>query len=329
MKAVVWTKYGSPEGLKIMELEKPIPKDNEVLIKIHAATVIAGDCEMRALKFPFIFKIVMRLMVGITKPRGNMILGQEMSGEIEAIGKDVTALKVGDKVFGTTGFKFSTYAEYVCLKDNNELVLTSIPSNMSFEEAATIPIGGLEAFHFVSRAAQIGSESKVLINGAGGSIGTIAIQLAKHYGAEVTVVDHGDKLDMLTSIGADHVIDYTKEDFTKSDKVYDVILDVIGKSHYSRSLKSLTEKGVYINGNPKFPVKQRALITNLTSSKTVYCKITEQTTKDLVTLRNLIEDGHVKTVIDKIFALDDIVEAHKYVDKGLKQGNLVIKINQD
>src|SRR5512136_1655753 len=208
MKAMIWTKYGSPDGLQLREVEKPIPKDNEVLIRVHAATVTAGDCEMRSLKFPLLLSLPMRMYVGFTRPTRIKIIGQELAGEIEAVGKDVKRFRKGDQVFAWTGLGLGAYAEYKCMPEDGVLAIK--PSNMTYEEAAALPVGGLEAVHFL-RKGTIQSEQKVLINGAGGSIGTFAVQLAKHFGTEVTAVDGAGKLDMLRSIGADHVLDYKQE----------------------------------------------------------------------------------------------------------------------
>ena len=218
MKAIVWTKYGPPDVLQLQEVEKPTPKDDEVLIRIHATTVTAGDCEMRSLKFPLFLSVPVRIWIGLTKPRGTTIPGTELAGEIEAVGKDVEQLKEGDQVYGSAGMSLGANAEYICLPEQPGEVEGGVaikPANMTYEEAATVPFGGRDALHFL-RLGNIQSGQKILINGAGGSIGTFAVQLAKLYGAEVTAVDSTGKLDMLRSIGADHVIDYTQEDYTKS-----------------------------------------------------------------------------------------------------------------
>ncbi len=252
MKAIIWTKYGSADGLQLREVEKPTPKDNEVLIKIHAVTASTPDSELRRLKLPFLFAIPLRLYIGFIKPTRITILGTEFAGEIESVGKDVTLYKTGDQVFGYTGLAMGTYAEYMCLSEKPSAlasVMGKMPVNMSYEEAAAVPFGGLEALHSLGRA-NIQRGQKVLIVGAGGSIGTWSVQIAKHYGAEVTGVDHTSKLDMLRSIGADHVIDYTREDFTKNSKKYDVIIDTIDKSPFLGSLRSLNENGIYLNANP-------------------------------------------------------------------------------
>src|SRR3989449_10934897 len=246
MKAIVCTRYGPPEVLQLRDVEKPTPKANEVLIKVHAATVTKGDCELRSLNLPLLWKFVLRVGFGIRAPR-KKILGQELAREIEAVGNDVTLFKKGDQVFANTGLHLGAYAEYDCLPEKG-LIVTR-PVNMTYEEAAAVPVGGLHALQYL-RKANIQSGQKVLINGAGGSIGTVAVQLAKYYGAEVTGVDSTGKLDMLRSIGVDRVVDYTREDFTKNGEKYDVIFDTVGKSSYSRSIGSLKEKGFYLLGNP-------------------------------------------------------------------------------
>jgi len=246
MKAMVWTKYGPPDVLQLKEVEKPTPKDNEVLIRIYAATVGAWDCEARNLKFPLFLWFPMRIYVGLIRPTRISILGQELAGEIESVGKNVRLFKEGDRVFAATGFGFGANAEYKCLPEEGALAIK--PANMAYEEAAAVPTGGLEALHLL-RKGNTQSGQKVLIIGAGGSIGTFAVQLARYFGAEVTGVDSTGKLDMLRSIGADHVIDYTQEDFTKSAETYDVIFDVMGTSSFSGSVRSLKQNGRYLLGN--------------------------------------------------------------------------------
>jgi NADPH:quinone reductase-like Zn-dependent oxidoreductase len=327
MKAIVWTKYGSPDGLQLAEVEKPTPKDDEVLIRIHAATVTAGDCEFRSLKFPIWLWLPIRLYMGIIKPH-NKILGQELAGEVEAIGKDVTRLNVGDPIFATTGFRFGAYAEYVCLPDHPKEMAGAIavkPCNMTFDEAAAVPAGGLETLHFL-RQAHIQSGQTILINGAGGSIGTIAVQLATHYGAEVTAVDSAGKLDMLRSIGADHVIDYAQEDFTKNGQTYDVIFDVIGKSPYSRSVKSLNPNGLYLLANPRLRHMLRKRWTSAVSDKRVIIGTASHRAEDLIYLKELIEAGTIKTVIDRRYPLEQTADAHRYVETGAKIGNVIITV---
>jgi 2-desacetyl-2-hydroxyethyl bacteriochlorophyllide A dehydrogenase len=326
MKAIVWTKYGPPDGLQLKEVEKPTPKDNEVLVKVYATTVTAGDCEMRSLKLPIWLRLPMRLYNGLRKPKKVTILGQELAGEIESLGKDVKLFKKGDQVFAATDFSFGAYAEYNCLPEDGMLALK--PDNMTYEEAAAVPVGGLNALHFL-RKGNIQSGQKVLINGAGGSIGTIAIQLAKHFGAEVTAVDSTKKLDMLRSIGTDHVIDYTQEDFTKSGETYDVIFDVVGKASFPGSLRSLKKNGIYLLGNPTLSRSVRGRWTSMISSKKVIAGTADYKTEDLIFLKELIEEGKIKSVIDKSYPLEQMAEAHRYVETGQKKGNVVIIVEHN
>ncbi|MBZ0281129.1 MAG: NAD(P)-dependent alcohol dehydrogenase [Anaerolineae bacterium] len=327
MKAVVWTKYGSPDGLLLKEVEKPTPKDNQVLIKVHAATVTAGDCELRSLKLPVWFSLPLRLYWGVRKPKRTIILGQELSGEIEAVGKDVTQFRKGDQVFGTTGLGFGAYAEYKCLTvAADEGALAIKPDNMTHEEAAAVPVAGFEAWHFLGQA-NIQPGQKVLIMGAGGSIGTFAVQLARHFGAEVTGVDRAEKLNMLRSIGAAHVIDYTKEDFTQNGETYDVIFDVVGKSSFPRTIKSLKQNGYYLLANAPLSLLIRGRWIARNSSKKVIMGTSTQKPEDLMLLKELIEAGKIKAVIDRRYPLEQVAEAHRYVDTGHKQGNVVITVS--
>ena len=324
MKAVIWTNYGAPDGLILRDVEKPTPKHNQVLIKIQASSVTAGDCEMRRLKFPLWLAIPLRLYVGIRKPKRIQILGQEFSGVVEAVGQDVTRFKPGDEIFGTTGFGFGAYAEYICVPENPadaEGVIITKPSNMTFEEAAVASTGGLEALYFLQKA-KLEKGQKILINGAGGSIGTFAIQLAKHWGAEVTAVDHTDKLEMLRSIGADHVVDYTKETFTHTDKKYDVVFDIIGKGSFSGVAKLLNPKGRYLLGNTQLLKLLRGMFL---INKRLIGGTSPQRKEDLIFLRELIEIGALKSVIDRTYSLAEMATAHEYVESGRKKGNLVIK----
>lgn len=326
MKAVVWTKYGSPDGLLLKEIEKPTPKDNQVLIKVHAATVTAGDCEVRSLKLPIWFSLPLRLYWGIRKPRTTIILGQELSGEVEAVGKAVTRFRQGDQVFGTTGLSFGAYAEYKCQSvQNDEGVLALKPNNLTHEEAAAAPVAGFEAVYFL-RQANIQPGEKVMIIGAGGSIGTFAVQLAKYYGAEVTAVDRAEKLDMLRSIGADYVIDYTKENFAKRGELYDVIFDVVGKSSFSGVISSLKPNGRYLLGNARLSYVIRARWTSIRNSKRVIMGTSNQNPDDFMFLKTLIEAGKLKPVIDRRYPLEQVAEAHRYVDSGHKKGNVIITV---
>jgi NADPH:quinone reductase-like Zn-dependent oxidoreductase len=313
-----------------MEVDKPSPKDNEVLVKIFATTVTAGDCELRSLNLPFYISLPMRMWIGFNKPKENTIPGTELAGEIEAVGADVKLFKPGDQVYGSAGMGFGANAEYICLPElpgEMEGGVTIKPSNMTFEQAAAVPFGGRDALHFL-RKGNIQAGQKVLINGAGGSIGTFAVQLAKHYGAEVTAVDSTDKLDMLLSIGADQVVDYTKEDFTTLGQVFDVIFDVVGTVSFSRSARSITKNGTYLLANPLGGQLIRGPLTRMTSSKQVVMQTASGTVLDLIFLRELIEAGEIKSVIDRTYSLKQIVEAHEYVETGQKKGNVVITVDQ-
>ena len=325
MKAIVWTKYGPPEVLQIKEVGKPTPKDNELLIRIYATTTTVGECELRGLRLPIYFRLSLRIYMGFRKPR-NKIPGFYLAGVIESTGNDVKLFNKGDQVFGFTGFGFGAYAEYKCLPEDG--VVATKPANMTYEEAAAVPFGGLEALHFL-REGHIQSGDKVLINGAGGSIGAFAVQLAKYFGAEVTGVDSTGKLDMLRSIGADQVIDYTQEDFTKSGETYDVIFDVVGKSSFSRSVRSLKQNGRYLLANPGLSQRVRGLWTSMTGSKKVITSLTSPNTEDLCFLKELIEAGKVRTVIDRRYPLEQIAEDHRYVETGRKKGDVVITVQGD
>jgi NADPH:quinone reductase-like Zn-dependent oxidoreductase len=329
MKAIVWTKYGPPDVLQLREVAKPEPKDNEVLIKVCATTVTAGDAQARGLKIPILLQLPFRLFVGLQKPKRITILGQELAGEIEAVGKEVTRFKKGDQVLAWTGFRLGAYAEYICLPEKG--VLTIKPPSMTCEEAAPLAVGGLEAVYFLRRG-DIRSGKKVLINGAGGSIGTYAVQIARSLGAEVTAVDSTVKLDMLRSIGADHVIDYTREDFTKRGETYDVIFDVIGKSPVFRSIRSLAPNGRYLIANPRLSQRVCGWWTSRRSSKKVISwasRTANQYTEDFNYLNELIEAGKLKSVIDRCFPFEQAAEAHRYAESGHKKGNVVITVGHN
>jgi NADPH:quinone reductase-like Zn-dependent oxidoreductase len=322
MKAIVRRRYGTPEVLQYTDVEKPVPKDNELLIRIRAATVTAGDCEMRSFKVSPLFWVPLRIMFGVRRPK-YPILGQELAGEIVEVGSDVTGFNVGDRIFAPTTIRCGAHAEYICLPA--KLAMAPIPVNMTFEEAATIPTGGLNALHFL-RKASIRPGEHILINGAGGSIGTFGVQLAKYYGAEVTAVDSTGKLDMLRSIGADHVVDYTREDFSRSGRTYDVIFDVVGKSPFARSVRSLNEGGRYLLANPRLIPMLRGLWVSRRSTKRVMPGLASYKTEDLMFLKQRIEAGVLKSVIDRTWPLEETPDAHRYVDSGQKKGNVVITV---
>ena len=291
MKAIIWTCYGSPDGLQLKEVEKPVPKDDEVLIKINATTATAADTEFRRLKLPLLFSVPLRLYLGLRKPTRITILGTEFAGEIESTGKEVTQYKPGDQVFGYTGLGMGTYAEYRCISEKPSAlgsVLAIKPANMTPEEAAAVPFGGLEALHSL-KMANIKSGQTICIIGAGGSIGTYAVQLANHFGAEVTGVDKTEKLEMLRSIGADHVIDYTQENFTQNGQTYDVIFDTVGKGSFLDCIKSLKEYGTYLNANPGLFGGIRGRWASKISNKRIIPWTEGYTNKNLLALKELIE----------------------------------------
>jgi NADPH:quinone reductase-like Zn-dependent oxidoreductase len=323
MKAVIWTRYGPPEVLQLQKVPKPIPKDNEVLIKVHASTVTAGDCEVRRFEIPIEYWLFARLWFGLRKPKRVKIMGSEVAGEIESVGRDVSRFSEGDVVFGSTEMNFGAYAEYTCLRDNSCLIKK--PSNMTFEEAASVPTGGFNALHYL-RKGNIMDCNQVLIIGAGGSIGTIGVQLAKSYGAYVTAIDSTEKLDMLRKIGADEVIDYTKKNYTKNGETYDVIFDIVGRGTFSRSKALLKKNGIYLMGNPRIGERFRGLWTNLTTHKKVISKIAQYKVEDLTYLKEQIEARKIKTIIDRRYPLEKVVEAHRYVETGQKKGNVVINV---
>lgn len=325
MKAIVYTKYGAPDVLLVKEVEKPQPKDDEVLIKIHAAEATKADCELRSFKFPVKwYWLPLRIAMGLTKPK-NQILGGYFAGEIESVGKDVSKFKRGEQVFGCAKLRMGAYGEYLCLPASYTIVPK--PHNMTFEEAAAVPLGGLNALHFM-RKANIRKGEKVLINGAGGSIGTFGVQIAKVMGAEVTAVDSGIKEDMLRRIGADHFFDYTQEDFTKSGQSYDVIFDMVAQSSYAGCVKSLNPKGRYLIGNPRLSDMLRAALTSQFTDKTAIFAFAGEKEEELLALKAMIEAGKIKSIVDKIYQIEQAAEAHRRVETEQRLGIVVISMGQ-
>jgi len=323
MKACVFEKYGPPDILKIKDVPRPEPKQDEVLVRTHTTTVIAGDCELSSFNFPLWFWLPLRLYVGFFRPKRVTVAGQELSGTIEAVGRDVTRFKVGDQVFAATGAKFGAHAEYKCIPETDAITLK--PTELSYEDAATLPTGGLNALHHIQHA-QVKAGEKILIAGAGGNIGSFAVQLAKYYGATVTAIDCAEKLDMLRSIGADDVIDFKTQDFTKSTEKYDVIMDTIGKTPFSLSLKALTRNGRYILVNPRVNQMLRGLWVSATSSKKVLFAFAPYKTDDMDLLAKLVIEGKITPTIDRSYPFQDIIDAYKYIGAKRHKGNVVIKM---
>jgi len=324
MKAIVCTRYGSPNFLQLKEVEKPIPKDDEALIKIHYSTVTAGDCRIIRFDFAKWFWIPGRIMFGLTKPRKN-IPGWELSGEIEAVGENVKQLKAGDKVFGFyNGISFGgTNAEYKCLSANR--LISFDPDLITFEEAVALPVGGLTALYFL-RQAKVGKGDHVLVYGASGSVGTYAVQLAKYFGAKVTGVCSTKNFELVRSLGADDLIDYKKEDFRKNKQIYDVIFDTVDKISFSYCRKSLSKNGIYLTVDWPFFL---AVWTSLFCNKKVIIGMAPDKREDLVYLKKLVEEKKIKPVIDTIYPLDQAVAAYQYANQGHKCGNLVISVFQE
>jgi NADPH:quinone reductase-like Zn-dependent oxidoreductase len=327
MKAILHTAYGPPDELKLKEIETPVPKDNEVLIRIHATTVTTSDCNMRNLTFvPKLFVLPMRMQFGLLTPSNN-ILGFDVAGEVEAAGKNVARFREGDQVFGTTEPAFGAHAEYVCLPE--DAVLTTKPANMTFEEAATIPVIANTALHFVRDLGNIQAGQSVLIIGASGGIGTFSVQLAKYYGAELTGVCSTTNIELVKSLGADKVIDYTQQDFTKSGETYDVIFDTVGKSSFPRCKSSLKEDGIYLSTLPKASVLLQTVWTSRVGTKRVKMEGAPARLDNLIFLKELIEAAELGTVIDRRYPLEQIAEAFRYVEKGHKVGNVVITVGHN
>jgi NADPH:quinone reductase-like Zn-dependent oxidoreductase len=327
MKAIVYTRYGPPEVLQLKEVEKPTPKNNEILVKVYATTVTPGDVKVRSFKnIPTMFWLPYRIYLGLRKPK-RTILGMELAGEIEAVGKDVRLFRKGDQVFGNSPqTTFGAYAEYICLPE--EGVVATKPTTMNYEEAAGVPYMGLSALFYL-RKGNVQRGHKVLINGASGSVGVFAVQLAKYFGAEVTGVCSTTNLEMVKSLGADKVIDYTREDFTKTGQTYDLFFDAVGKSSFPHCEGSLKQKGVYLSSLPSLLLFLQMLWTSRSSGKKAIYLDAIVTKEDLIFLKELIEARKIKSVIDRCYPWEQIAEAHSYVDKGHKKGNVVITVEHN
>lgn len=323
MKAIVYTDYGPPEVLEVKEVEKPTPLDDELLIKVYAAEATKSDCELRSFNFAVKwFWLPLRLAIGWKKPK-RQILGGYFSGVVEGKGKDVTKFQIGDPIFGGAQLRMGAYGEYVCLPANYTIVPK--PSNISFEDAAAVPLGGLNALHFM-RKANIQRGEKVLVNGAGGSIGTFGVQIAKAMGAEVTAVDSAIKENMLREIGADYFFDYAKEDFTRNSKSYDVIFDIVAQSSYSGIVGSLNPNGRYLMANPRFLDMLRAVLTSAFTDKTVTFAFAGEKEEELLALKSMIEEGKIRSQVDKIYSPGQAGDAHRRVETEQRLGTIVISM---
>jgi NADPH:quinone reductase-like Zn-dependent oxidoreductase len=328
MKAILHTRFGPPDELQLKEIDKPIPRDNEVLVKIHATTVTSTDCNVRNFTFvPRVFLLPARLfMFGVFKPRIH-ILGIDLAGEIEAVGKDVEQFKEGDHVFGTPGMTFGAHAEYTCVPEDGVLAIK--PASIAWEEAAPIFLGASTALFYLRDKGNIQAGHKILIYGASGAIGTYAVQLAKYFGAEVTGVCSTTNLKMVKSLGADKVIDYTQEDYTESGETYDLILDTVGKTSFSRCKKSLNQKGIFLPVVMDLTELVQIIWTSLTDGKKVKGGVAGESVEDLDFFKELVVAGKLKPVIDRCYPLEKTAEAFQYVEKGHKKGNVVITVEHN
>ncbi len=333
MKAIVCTKYGPPEVLQLKEVEKPTPKDNEVLIRVRATSVNFGDTMARNFKaitprefnMPFLLWLLVKISFGLREPKIT-ILGSELAGEIEAVGKDVKRFKKDDQVFGYPGQSFGAYAEYLCMPEDGVLAIK--PANMTYEEAAVVPYGAIMALNLL-RKMNIQPGQKVLVNGASGGIGSAAVQIAKHFGAEVTGVCGTPRLEFVKSLGADKVIDYTKDDFTQNGETYDLIFDILGKSSFSQCQSSLKPNGTLLFASFKMKQLFQMLWTSRAGTRKVICAIAPGSVEDLISVKELVETGKIKSIIDRRFPLEEAAEAHRYVEQGHKKGNVVITLEQN
>ncbi|MCM3675165.1 NAD(P)-dependent alcohol dehydrogenase [Peribacillus simplex] len=325
MKAIVYTRYGPPDVLQLKDVEKPAPKENEILVKVKATTVTMGDIRSRSFTVPLSVWLPARIIMGLRRPKKS-ILGLELSGEVESVGKDVKLFKAGDQVFAASQMGYGAYAEYKCLHEDGPVSIK--PDNLSFEEAAAIPIGARTALFYL-RKANIQSGEKVLVYGASGSVGSYAVQIAKYFGAKVTGVCSTANVELVKSLGADKVIDYTSEDFSRDGGTYDVIFEAVNKSLFSACMKSLKKDGTYLNVTVPVP-GVRMLWTKLTTSKKlILSQNSPETPEALNFLKELVEAGELKVVIDRYYAFEEIVQAHRYVEKGHKKGNVVMTMEHN
>lgn len=323
MKAIVYRRYGPPDVLSIGKVEKPSPQVNELLIEVRAAEATKSDCELRSFRFPVQwFSWPLRLVLGVTKPK-KIVLGGYFSGIVRAVGGDVTKFKPGDCIFGSTGFRFGAYGAFVCLPE--DYTLSIMPKSMDFTQAASVPLGGLNALHFM-RLADISPGDKVLINGAGGSIGLFAVQIAKSMGATVTAVDSGAKAAMLRGLGADHVIDYTQKRFWQSDQIYDVMFNMVAGTRYRDCIKVLKPGGRFLTGNPRLSDMMHSAITNWFSSKSARFAFAGETVEELETLKTMIDAGKISAFVDKVYSMEDAATAHRKVETEQRVGAIVLDI---
>ena len=325
MQAIVYQKYGPPEVLQVRDVETPVPGNDDILIRVHAAEATKSDCEMRSFQFAVNwFWLPLRLATGIRRPR-NPILGGYFAGEVEAVGSQVSKFEPGDAVFGAAQLRLGAYGEYLCLPET--YTIATKPKNMSFTEAAAVPLGGLNALHFL-RKANIQRGEHVLVNGAGGSIGTFGVQIAKAMGAEVTAVDSGIKESMLREIGADHFIDYGQEDFTANGRTYDVIFNMVARNSFSKSRRCLNPGGRYLTANPKLSDMFRSIVMSKRSGKSAHFAFAGETKEELLALTEMIEAGGIRSIVDRVYPMEKAAEAHQRVETERRLGTIVIALTE-
>lgn len=325
MKAVIYKEYGSPEVLQVAEVPTPTPNKDEVLIRVHAAEATKSDCEMRSFKFPVSwFWLPLRLALGITQPR-RTVLGGYFAGEVVSVGSDVSLFNVGEKVFGSSQLRLGGYGEYLALPESYSIA--SIPNHLSFEQSAAVPLGGWNALHFMHKA-DIKPKEKILVNGAGGSIGLFAVQIAKHFGAIVTAVDAAHKKNMLKDIGADHFIDYRTDDFANTNERFDVVFDVVASSSLTKCLKVLNPAGRYLTANPSLYKMLASPLLEILTGKSISFAFAKETVDELLILKSLLEQNIIKPVIDKVFVMEEAQSAHHRVESEQRLGSVILKIKQ-